>query len=918
MPLVRIVSLVAVLSASIAIAQPAKKGGRTTSSSPAAVSDTAAPAAPAAASTEPTVVPVKLLHAAGDLEVTLWAKSPLFRNPTNIDIDSAGRIWVAEGANYRKHTGRDPAGDRIVVLEDTDGDGRADKSWVFVQEPVLIAPLGIAVVDNKIYVSNAPDLIVYTDVDRDLKFDARYDTREVLLSGFNGNNHDHALHSLTVGPDGRYHFSQGNAGAFVTDRSGRTIRVGSMYDPLKSGATPIYGWKTPDISGAKSDDGHVYVGGFAMSMKPDGTDLRVIGYNFRNSYEQTVTSFGEVFQNDNDDPPAARTAHLLEYGNAGFFSRDGTRIWSADRRPGQDVPTAEWRQEDPGTMPSGDVYGAGAPTGIVFYEGDALGAKWRGALLSAEAARNTILGYFPELNGAGYKLERFDFLTSNREGKLAGIDSLRGVVNEDLQTYFRPSDIAVGPDGAIYVSDWFDPRVGGHADRDDTLSGAIYRIAPRGFKPRIPTFDLKTMDGRIQALRSPAVNVRSLGFFALLKAGDDAVEPVARLLGDSNPYIAARAIGLLAQLGPRGVAKVEGLLSHADERFRAAAFKNLRSGPRGLEHAAALAKDRSALVRREVALAMRDVPFAKSKDILLQLAAGFDGIDRTYLEAWGTGCMGKEAEVYSELARTAANRDPLAWTPAYAKLVWRLTPEAAAPQFAARARAESLTEAERLAAVTALGFTPTREAADALIDLAAKAKGRVQQQALWWIINYRNLRWGQFHLDAVLKERGIYDPDTIALTGIVVPEPGPRKLTDAAAIAALKGDPKAGADLFSACMLCHQLGDRGIDYAPNLTGWAQRQSTLVLIESIINPSADIAHGFDGVEIALKDGTIIHGLAMSSGDPVIVRSTGGVTQMIPENRIKSLKRMNRSLMMSAEQLGFSAQDVANVVAYLKSL
>ena len=109
MPLARLVSLVAALSASIAIAQPAKKGGRTAPSTPAPVSDAATPAAPAAASAEPTVVPVKLLHAAGDLEVTLWAKSPLFRNPTNIDIDSAGRIWVAEGANYRKHTGRDPA-----------------------------------------------------------------------------------------------------------------------------------------------------------------------------------------------------------------------------------------------------------------------------------------------------------------------------------------------------------------------------------------------------------------------------------------------------------------------------------------------------------------------------------------------------------------------------------------------------------------------------------------------------------------------------------------------------------------------------------------------------------------------------------------------------------------------------------------
>ncbi len=252
----------------------------------------------------------------------------MLRNPTNIDIDAQGRIWVTEGVNYRRHKDRDAKGDRVVVLEDTDQDGRADASTVFVQEPTLVAPLGIAVLDNKIIVSNAPDLIVYTDVNRDRKFDPAVDKREVLLTGFDGRNHDHALHSVTFGPDGRWYFSHGNAGAHFTDRGGRTFRIGSAYNPVPDGgAQPVFGFSPPGYAGAKSDDGHVYVGGFSARMQPDGTGVEILGFNFRNSYEQTVTSFGDIFHNDNDDPPACRTTYLMEYGNLGFFSRDGKRSW---------------------------------------------------------------------------------------------------------------------------------------------------------------------------------------------------------------------------------------------------------------------------------------------------------------------------------------------------------------------------------------------------------------------------------------------------------------------------------------------------------------------------------------------------------------------------------------------------------------
>ncbi|MEZ6141732.1 MAG: c-type cytochrome [Zavarzinella sp.] len=652
---------------------------------------------------------LKAMKVADGLEVTLFAAEPQLLNPTSMDIDPAGRVWVTEAVNYRRVNFRKPIlrpeGDQIVVLVDTDGDGKADESKVFYQGKDLYGPLGIAVLPSadgksfKVFVCQSPDILLFEDNDGDLKADG---PPTKFLTNFKGFDHDHGVHGINIGPDGKLYFTVGDAGVDgLQARNGK----GPKFTTNRTDCQAATVWRC-DI---------------------EGNNLELIAHNFRNNYECCVNSFGDVWLSDNDDDgnQQTRICQVMPGGNYGYWPRN-----RGDHH---------WHENMPGVVHKTMRTGFGSPTGICFYEGKLLPSKYFGQLLHTDAGPRELRCFHIKVAGAGFTLEKEVLVTST-------------------DNWFRLSDVCVAPDGSILMADWYDPGVGGHGMGDWTR-GRIYRLTPKGHKGyQHSRVSISKPSDLPEFLNSPCLSTRAMAIQYLQTLKLPEAYEALRTCPQENPYDHARVSWQIAQLSKRDEPQtkpvglgilhhLEGLLASEHPELRNLATRIYRDQQffhRPEDFDPELSKQilvvKTPATQREVILGLRHFPVEQAKPFFYDFAKKYDGQDRFYLSALNIAC-GTDPARRSALLADFPKHFPI-WNATVANLVWELQPPSILPQLPEYLEDPKLPATEKAQIVSILATSSDIKSAQVLLELLIKGQSEpIQQQCVSNLVEFLPTKW---------------------------------------------------------------------------------------------------------------------------------------------------------------------------------
>lgn len=780
--------------------------------------------------------------------VSVFAKEPLVRQPCSMAFDARGRLFIGMGPQYRNPK-PDTPGDSVVMVTDEDGDGVADHVKVFATGLNCIQ--GLAWHGRDLWIANSPDLTIVRDLDGD-------DVADEYVKVFTDlGNIEHALHGLVWAPDGKLYMSKGNSKGTNDPKQKDRIAPAPFRELFGQAAPP----GTPEFPEPQTFTAgsykHTYqdpkddwgLMGGVLRCDDGGAHLEIVSRGFRNPWDIAHDDGFHWLGTDNDQNEGDRV--MMPFYGAHF---GWNHAWSSSWTGKDHLPTVPL---------SHDVF-EGSGTGIIF---GSLGSR-QGVFFINDWLRKFTFVFKPAWDGSLMKCEGGSWQPFITGGK----------------SLFRPTDIAFGPDGALWCLSW-SRGYGAEYDKDGkmTSEGRIYRVtandAPAAKIPMKPMRNRSVLE-LIDAFNSPLPVHHIDAQDELVRRGPAVAQKLvdslqAKTLSEAQKTWMAWALG---RIGPNALFE-QALDRPGNLRTQALRILGRQTASALSPKVAALTQDPDPRTRFEAVQCLWQARQSSAIPVLQKVAAKED--DRlTYYSAW---------RALRDLAGTAALKTML----------------------------HDARGGVRRAALLALleDGTLSKEEVQPFENDADKETKQLAQR---WL----NLTSGGGQ-PKLVKDKGV---DTSKLAPITGPPPllesQTTPVTLEAALAAMPtANPERGRLLVlhpngAGCIACHYVAGHGNHFGPELDGIGDRAEARHLVESIVNPSAVITEGFNAHVITTAQGPQMGILLEESGLSVTLGLITGQRVRIMRSDITKHETLPVSA-MPPFNMTLSAQQCADIAAWLQT-
>lgn len=432
-------------------------------------------------------------------EITLFAENPHLYKPINMNFDARGRLWVASSAIYPQIKPGQEADDSILMLEDTNGDGVADRSQVFAQG--LLIPSTVIPGDGGVYVGQSTELLHFKDTDGD----GKADVRRTVLSGFGTEDTHHTLHTLRWGMDGQLYMNQSIYIHTHTETPNGVVRLNS---------------------------------GGILNLRTDTLELGVHMKGLVNSWGHAQDLYGQSFATDG----AGGEGINWVVPQAMYFTYAGARQILGSVSPGNYPKFAS----------------------LEILHSPLFPADWQGNMVTCDFRAHRVVRFTIQEQGSAYVTQEQPEIVRTQSAN------------------FRPIDVKMGPDGALYIADWSNPIIQhGEVDfrdaRRDKENGRIWRVAPKG-RAAMPVRDLTTLktDALLPLLVGDSGFHRENARRVLTERGPSVLPAVQKWASrQTDERAQLEALWLHQAINVVNTPLLERLLEAKDGRVRAAAVRVL-------------------------------------------------------------------------------------------------------------------------------------------------------------------------------------------------------------------------------------------------------------------------------------------------------------------------------------------------------